>query len=540
MKIVKFNNLDISDKIVLLLNLIKNNKYNELKYLIRKYNISLSKFNVKNSFDILLYTIENTTSNNILQLVINNCKYPTLNYSFQYNNGIVTTPLFSSIIYANIKVTSFLLDNYCDINYFTDNFNLLYNLKRLDFLTEKIFKFLIKRGLSIKYIKTVDYYSFPYLNIVTDCFIFNNEFIIALLNYYKNREELSIKKLKEIINKENFKIQFPFKWYLNSLKNEEYRNIELFNFYEGIENILIILMNLNEPLLKYKLLLKLQNNELNFTVDHNIINRSFEKAINEQRNILSSLIKNNNINSLNDFLLENKAMLEHINSNDYDVLAYSIYENVKFDIFELIVKSFSYSIYDYNIPSSIHVDFITPLVYSLMNDRFDICSYLIMRGADINYGFLNEQNENIILEFLNNHEKLSINNTKYILNFLFEEKKWIDKIEIDDKLINNLIISKKNDIATLMIKFKRKISGNFYNRAYEISLKNFNFSMIDNLYEIDTDTSIKKLEKIIIQINRIEGGMDFNKYIYNLQGIIENQELKIKINDFIKNIDISY
>ena len=540
MKIVKFNNLDISDKIVLLLNLIKNNKYNELKYLIRKYNISLSKFNVKNSFDILLYTIENTTSNNILQLVINNCKYPTLNYSFQYNNGIVTTPLFSSIIYSSVKVTSFLLNNYCDINYFTDNFNLLYNLKRLDFLTEKIFKFLIKRGLSIKYIKTVDYYSFPYLNIVTDCFIFNNEFIIALLNYYKNREELSIKKLKEIINKENFKIQFPFKWYLNSLKNEEYRNIELFNFYEGIENILIILMNLNEPLLKYKLLLKLQNNELNFTVDHNIINRSFEKAINEQRNILSSLIKNNNINSLNDFLLENKAMLEHINSNDYDVLAYSIYENVKFDIFELIVKSFSYSIYDYNIPSSIHVDFITPLVYSLMNDRFDICSYLIMRGADINYGFLNEQNENIILEFLNNHEKLSINNTKYILNFLFEEKKWIDKIEIDDKLINNLIISKKNDIATLMIKFKRKISGNFYNRAYEISLKNFNFSMIDNLYEIDTDTSIKKLEKIIIQINRIEGGMDFNKYIYNLQGIIENQELKIKINDFIKNIDISY
>jgi len=540
MKIVKFNNLDISDKIVLLLNLIKNNKYNELKYLIRKYNISLSKFNVKNSFDILLYTIENTTSNNILQLVINNCKYPTLNYSFQYNNGIVTTPLFSSIIYSSVKVTSFLLNNYCDINYFTDNFNLLYNLKRLGFLTEKIFKFLIKRGLSIKYIKTVDYYSFPYLNIVTDCFIFNNEFIIALLNYYKNREELSIKKLKEIINNENFKIQFPFKWYLNSLKNEEYRNIELFNFYEGIENILIILMNLNEPLLKYKLLLKLQNNELNFTVDHNIINRSFEKAINEQRNILSSLIKNNNINSLNDFLLENKAMLEHINSNDYDVLAYSIYENVKFDIFELIVKSFSYSIYDYNIPSSIHVDFITPLVYSLMNDRFDICSYLIMRGADINYGFLNEQNENIILEFLNNHEKLSINNTKYILNFLFEEKKWIDKIEIDDKLINNLIISKKNDIATLMIKFKRKISGNFYNRAYEISLKNFNFSMIDNLYEIDTDTSIKKLEKIIIQINRIEGGMDFNKYIYNLQGIIENQELKIKINDFIKNIDISY
>jgi len=540
MKIVKFNNLDISDKIVLLLNLIKNNKYNELKYLIRKYNISLSKFNVKNSFDILLYTIENTTSNNILQLVINNCKYPTLNYSFQYNNGIVTTPLFSSIIYSSVKVTSFLLNNYCDINYFTDNFNLLYNLKRLGFLTEKIFKFLIKRGLSIKYIKTVDYYSFPYLNIVTDCFIFNNEFIIALLNYYKNREELSIKKLKEIINNENFKIQFPFKWYLNSLKNEEYRNIELFNFYEGIENILIILMNLNEPLLKYKLLLKLQNNELNFTVDHNIINRSFEKAINEQRNILSSLIKNNNINSLNDFLLENKAMLEHINSNDYDVLAYSIYENVKFDIFELIVKSFSYSIYDYNIPSSIHVDFITPLVYSLMNDRFDICSYLIMRGADINYGFLNEQNENIILEFLYNKEKLSINNTKYILNFLFEEKKWIDKIEIDDKLINNLIINKKNDIATLMIKFKRKISRNFYNRAYEISLKNFNFSMIDNLYEIDTDTNIKKLEKIIIQINRIEGGMDFNKYIYNLQGIIENQELKIKINDFIKNIDISY
>ena len=540
MKIVKFNNLDISDKIVLLLNLIKNNKYNELKYLIRKYNISLSKFNVKNSFDILLYTIENTTSQNILQLVINNCKYPTLNYSFQYNNGIVTTPLFSSIIYSSVKVTSFLLNNYCDINYFTDNFNLLYNLKRLDFLTEKIFKFLIKRGLSIKYIKTVDYYSFPYLNIVTDCFIFNNEFIIALLNYYKNREELSIKKLKEIINNENFKIQFPFKWYLNSLKNEEYRNIELFNFYEGIENILIILMNLNEPLLKYKLLLKLQNNELNFTVDHNMINRSFEKAINEQRNILSSLIKNNNINSLNDFLLENKAMLEHINSNDYDVLAYSIYENVKFDIFELIVKSFSYSIYDYNIPSSIHVDFITPLVYSLMNDRFDICSYLIMRGADINYGFLNEQNENIILEFLYNKEKLSINNTKYILNFLFEEKKWIDKIEIDDKLINNLIINKKNDIATLMIKFKHKISGNFYNKTYEISLKNYNFSMIDNLYEIDKDTSIKKLEKIIIQINRIEGGMQFNKYIYNLKGIIENQELKTQIYNFIKNIDISY
>ena len=64
--------------------------------------------------------------------------------------------------------------------------------------------------------------------------------------------------------------------------------------------------------------------------------------------------------------------------------------------------------------------------------------------------------------------------------------------------------------------------------------------MIDNLYEIDKDTSIKKLEKIIIQINRIKGGMQFNKYIYNLKGIIENQELKTQINNFIKNIDISY
>jgi len=540
MKIVEFNNLDISEKNILLLNLIKNNKYNQLKYLIRKYNISLSKFNVKNSFDILLFTIENTSSQNILQLIINNCKYPTLNYSFQYNNGIVTTPLLSSIIYTNVKITSFLLDNYCDINYFTDNFNLLYNLKRLGFLTEKIFKFLIKKGLSIKYIKTVEYYSFSYLKIITDCFIINNEFIITLLNYYKNRKELSNKKIKEIIENENFKLQFPFKWYLNSLKKEEYKNIELFNLYEGKENILIILMNLNEPLLKYKLLLKLKNNELNFIIDHNIINKSFEKAINEQRNNLSRLIKNNNINLLNYFLSENKIMLEHINSNDYDVLAYSICKNVNFDIFELIVKSFSYSIYDYNIPNNIHNAFITPLVYSLMNDRFDISSYLIIRGADINYGLLNDHNENIILEFLNNHKKLSINNTKYILNFLFEEKKWIDKIEIDDKLINNLIINKKNDIATLMIKFKHKISGNFYNKAYEISLKNYNFSMIDNLYEIDKDTSIKKLEKIIIQINRIEGGMQFNKYIYNLKGIIENQELKTQIYNFIKNIDISY
>ena len=121
-----------------------------------------------------------------------------------------------------------------------------------------------------------------------------------------------------------------------------------------------------------------------------------------------------------------------------------------------------------------------------------------------------------------------------------KKKNGLIKLKKYDKLINNLIINKKNDIATLMIKFKFKISGDFYNKAYEISLKNCNFSLIDNLYEIDTDTSIKKLEKIIIQINSIEGGMQFHKYIYNLKGIIENQELKTQINNFIKNIDISY
>jgi len=540
MKLVKFNCLDISDKIVLLLNLIKKNKYTQLKYLISKHNISLTKFNEKNEFDILLFTIENNPSENILKLVIDNCKYPTLNYAFEYDNGVVTTPLFSSVIFSNIKITSFLLNNYCDINYYTNNFNLLDSLKKIDYLTEKIFKFLLKSGLSIKYIKSIDYYNFTYLSIITDFFIFNNEFIISLLNFYKNKQVLSGNKLKEIIDNERSKIQFPFKWYLNSLKKEEYKNIELFNFYEGKENIVNIIMNLNEPLLKYKLLLKLKNNELNFTIDNNMINRSLEKAINEQRKNLSHLIKNNNINLLTEFLSENNIMLEHINSNDYDALATSIRENVKFDIFELIVKRFSYDIYDYNIPNDINNDFITPLVYSLINDRFDICSYLIMRGADINYGFLNEQNENIILEFLYNQEKLSINNTKYILNFLFEEKKLIEKIEIRDKLINNLIINKKNDIATLMIKFKHKISGKFYNKAYEISLKNYNFSMIDNLYEIDTDKSMKKLEKIITQINIIEGGIHFHKYIYNLKGIIENEELKNLINNFIKNINISY
>jgi len=41
MKLVKFNYLDILDYIILLINLIKNNKF-YVKYLIKKYNISLS------------------------------------------------------------------------------------------------------------------------------------------------------------------------------------------------------------------------------------------------------------------------------------------------------------------------------------------------------------------------------------------------------------------------------------------------------------------------------------------------------------------
>ncbi|OUM68022.1 hypothetical protein PIROE2DRAFT_4447 [Piromyces sp. E2] len=119
----------------------------DLIYFLEKNNFTLEEWVKKQeeeeegSFDLLIYAIENSASLDIINFIIKQGGYKTLNYSFYdyratppVNNnghshafcyGVYKVPLFSAIAAHNFEVANLLLKNKADINYIIDSFYVL-------------------------------------------------------------------------------------------------------------------------------------------------------------------------------------------------------------------------------------------------------------------------------------------------------------------------------------------------------------------------------------------------------------------------------
>jgi len=366
-------------------------------------------------------------------------------------------------------------------------------------------------------------------------------------NYYDNREDsqheenYSYEEFENIIENESYSIDIPYKWYQRSIYKSEYRQIEYYYYYDEketfIDKIKFIIENYDDdddefPQFSNKLymfLKKVKSHELNFFFDVNYINRKLKNIIDKKRELLSNIIQRKEIEKLINFYEENKVLIKDINSLEYDVLTMAIINDFSVDHLKTIINLFSYSILNYEIPKKYFDDAITPAVYSIVLDKYDICNFLISEGADINYGLIDfEDFSNTIIEFLHKHKKVTSERIFYIIGTLKEEYHLIDELKIPLTIIKKLMYFRESECLPILLR-EYVIYKGFRNQWYKLALRYGNYEIIDYLYTIDDNSAENKTKIIFDEI--IKNNKE--NIIYTLIKIINNEELSYYFNEYI-------
>eukprot|EP00833_Pecoramyces_ruminatium_P005197 jgi/Orpsp1_1/1179229/evm.model.c7180000068499.1 len=216
--------------------IINNNSIEEFENSINEINLDLEELNLDKNFDILTYAIENDSSNEFIEYLLQKVSYNTLNYSIT-ENGIIKTPLISTLSKNNFKLADFFFKNgNLNIND-ESNTKILDILFQQNKLNNKNLRYILNRGFDIENINEdfiIELLKVPnnFVEIIFSHYIFNNNFILDILkNNYKEKRGLSRQELNEKIGNEYNKFTIKDKFYQIAIENKNYKNIEtLFNY----------------------------------------------------------------------------------------------------------------------------------------------------------------------------------------------------------------------------------------------------------------------------------------------------------------------
>jgi ankyrin repeat protein len=449
-----------------IIEIIQRNNKEELKEYIFKKEILLNELN-NHEFDILACAIKNNASIEIIKYILKEAKYSTL------NNGINTNIINDSIIY--------LINNY-------------------------------KYGI---------------LNLIFEHFIFNNDFIMNLLQKYRQKKTLSVAQLNNIILKEKSKIKISDKMYEQANSNCNYEAIKIL-FENDNDKRKTILCELDiydiltkaiemkdrqfvkEVLNSKKLNYKIYNFEKYFIKAKNesdIIKLLIDSSLNElpkpkcndsSKNyshyfnlLLNILIRLEDLNSIK-YLIENNK--ESIDLNSKDI-------NGKYPIFNACCTGneeiFKYLLVNFNIncnKKSKKSSGITLLSLAISKNNEVFVEYLLNNGAKCNKKDTNgdyplikaiHQNAiNIVVLLMEHSDRNGIDmnvtdingNTPLTLSYKLNNKsifkylvRYLDINKRDSKGNNILYYAlKNNDINTIKYLIQNKIDANKKNN-YEKS-----------------------------------------------------------------------
>ena len=199
------------------------NEFTKFKDYINENKIDLKTIN-SYSFDILIYSINNDASKEIIKYIIDQYDNETLNYFIEsYNDesrycndknpNQYSTPLLTAIEKNRLDIADLILSHpKTDIN-FEPNDSVPSFIYCKNFLDDKKLKYLLCKGYNlpknlIKYC-IFDIYckeKEKYLRIIYNHYYFDNNFIINLLNSYKNKIPISNKYLHTYISNEKNKV----------------------------------------------------------------------------------------------------------------------------------------------------------------------------------------------------------------------------------------------------------------------------------------------------------------------------------------------
>ena len=240
----------------------------------------------------------------------------------------------------------------------------------------------------------------------------------------------------------------------------------------------------------------------------------------------------NNWNALSLYLQENCYLLDDINTEYFDTLALGIFNGIPINHLNEIIHYFSYTVFDYIIPYDMMKDYISPVILSIVLNRFDVCMHLLSLGADINYKMMDRSGtHNVILDCLCKHKKLNVNTLNFIFNKLRDEHHYINKIRISMPLLKNVIKNESKDIVLLLTK-EFKNMDRFKNSWYRYALTYQKLELIDHLFYQDPKSSRYKVWSIMFEIQKFPNSI---KLMLDLKKITKIEDLSLSIIFYLKS-----
>ncbi|ORX80665.1 hypothetical protein BCR32DRAFT_245479 [Anaeromyces robustus] len=229
---------DIKVKRNNIIEIIKRNNLNELQNFIQNKRINdLKELNTKD-FDILICAIDANVSIDIINYIIIQFHYDTFNYYIDNKNVVHDyrrPPLFYALSNNNFEIANLLLEKGANINY--DNGCILHQLYLNKLINDNNLIYILHNGIKRKpliyfiielmhlpvnnlgieledddQLQSTNILFYPkdeilqFLKIIFKYYIFDNFFILNLLNAYKNKKIISIQQMNEILETKKNKI----------------------------------------------------------------------------------------------------------------------------------------------------------------------------------------------------------------------------------------------------------------------------------------------------------------------------------------------
>jgi len=368
--------------------LITKNNLTDIKRYIKENNVKLSALN-DDHFDVLIYAIENESEVSLetIQYIIDEGSYSTLNYykkneeeeeeeerrgegertgrhefSPSKSYGYYKTPLFSAIAFEKFNLANLLLKNKADINYTITDFksiigvalntiNILSDLSSRNFLNSRNLKYILNHGFKIKGITAAiinDLIQYKnglkndLLEIIFRHYIFDNNFILNFLHFYKYQQALSNRRLHYFITKEKNKIVIQDTMYASTIQNAYYKNwdaIYLFFVYDGSEPSKIIHRIRQYHILDIAII---KNDYYLVKAILNFIKWKSNKDIEEIEGLLMKAIQRENLDMLKllfDFFFHH-AILD-MNNLNFERILIEVHQKQNVDIMILLMETLS-------------------------------------------------------------------------------------------------------------------------------------------------------------------------------------------------------